>query len=55
MFFQNLLLTGFFAAAWFVLPQPQVIVGGLLFAALAMVTLLPGQRVYGDAHQASSP
>jgi hypothetical protein len=31
----NLCLVGFFAAAWPVLKGPQVIVGGVLFAALA--------------------
>ncbi|HMS20040.1 hypothetical protein [uncultured Sphingorhabdus sp.] len=32
----NLMMTGFFAAAWIVLPGPQVILGGLLFAGLAL-------------------
>ena len=31
----NAMMTGFFVAAWAVLPGPQVIVGGLLFAGLA--------------------
>jgi hypothetical protein len=32
----NLAMTAFFASAWSVLPEPQVIVGGLLFAGLAV-------------------
>jgi hypothetical protein len=32
----NTMMVGFFAAAWSVLPGPQVIVGGLLFAGLAV-------------------
>jgi len=31
---QNACLIGFFGAAWFVLPQPQVIAGGVIFAGL---------------------
>ncbi len=34
----DLVLAGFFAAAWLVLPAPQVIAGGLLFASLAALT-----------------
>jgi hypothetical protein len=34
----NAMMTGFFAAAWSVLPGPQVIVGGILFAGLALCT-----------------
>lgn len=33
----NLVMVGFFAAAWLVLPQPQVIIGGALFAGLAVM------------------
>lgn len=32
----NVMMTAFFVAAWSVLPGPQVIAGGLLFAGLAM-------------------
>lgn len=32
----NAMMTGFFVAAWSVLPGPQVIVGGLLFAGLTV-------------------
>lgn len=35
----NAIMAGFFAAAWLVLPGPQVIVGGLLFAGLAVSAL----------------
>lgn len=38
----NLALAGFFAAAWPLLMGPQVVVGGLLFAVLAGLTLLRG-------------
>ena len=34
----DLVLAGVFAAAWLVLPEPQVIVGGVLFASLAILT-----------------
>lgn len=34
----NIMMTGFFAAAWSVLPGPQVIVGGLLFVGLVVCT-----------------
>jgi hypothetical protein len=30
----NVMMAGFFAAAWFVLPGPQVIVGGVVFVCL---------------------
>jgi hypothetical protein len=36
----NLAMTAFFASAWAVLREPQVIVGGTLFAALAMLAAL---------------
>lgn len=44
----NLAMTAFFASAWLVLPEPQVVVGGLLFAGLAVAAafsrdLAPGQ------------
>lgn len=32
----NVAMSGFFAAAWLVLPGPQVILGGLLFLGLAL-------------------
>lgn len=35
----NLMMAGFFAAAWSVLPGPQVIVGGAVFMGLAACTL----------------
>ncbi|MDM7955162.1 hypothetical protein [Blastomonas sp.] len=35
----NLMMAGFFAAAWSVLPGPQVIVGGAVFLGLAGCTL----------------
>lgn len=35
----NLAIAGFFAAAWLVLPGPQVIVGGLLFLGLALCSM----------------
>jgi hypothetical protein len=34
----NAMMTGFFVAAWSVLPGPQVIAGGTLFAGLALCT-----------------
>jgi hypothetical protein len=40
----DLVLAGFFAAAWLVLPAPQVIVGGLLFAALGALGAMPRTR-----------
>ncbi|MBA4047562.1 MAG: hypothetical protein C0476_03365 [Sphingomonas sp.] len=36
----NFAMTGFFAAAWLVLPEPQVVVGGVLFLGLALSTLV---------------
>jgi hypothetical protein len=35
----NLLMAGFFAAAWSILPGPQVIAGGVVFLALAGCSL----------------
>lgn len=35
----NLAMASFFAAAWLVLPEPQVIVGGVLFLGLALCAL----------------
>ena len=35
----NIAMSGFFAAAWLVLPGPQVIIGGLLFLSLALCSL----------------
>lgn len=40
----NLAMSGFFAAAWLVLPEPQVMIGGGLFLGLAACTL-PQPRV----------
>jgi hypothetical protein len=37
-------MTGFFVSAWLVLPAPQVIVGGLLFAGLAVCRLIADGR-----------
>ena len=36
LFLMNTAMTAFFASAWPVLPEPQVIVGGALFAGLAL-------------------
>ena len=36
----NLAMTVFFTSAWVVLPEPQVIVGGVLFAGLAATAAL---------------
>lgn len=35
----NIAMSGFFAAAWLVLPGPQVIIGGPLFLSLALCSL----------------
>jgi hypothetical protein len=35
----NLAMTAFFVSAWLVLPEPQVIVGGMLFTGLTVVAL----------------
>ena len=40
----NLAMGCFFAAAWMVIPEPQVIIGGVLFLTLA-ACLLPTRRV----------
>lgn len=40
----NVLLVGFFSLAWLVLPVPQVIGGGLIFAGLAAAALLARLR-----------
>lgn len=40
----NLMMAAFFIAAWYVLPGPQVIMGGVLFLALAVgAGAMPGQ------------
>jgi hypothetical protein len=39
----NLAMGCYFAAAWLVLPGPQVIVGGLLFLGLAICSLVAGR------------
>ncbi|WP_379922692.1 hypothetical protein [Erythrobacter sp. R86502] len=44
----NLAMGGFFAAAWLVLPEPQVIIGGALFFSLAVATL-PLRKVAANA------
>lgn len=36
----NAMMTGFFVAAWSVLPGPQVIAGGILFAGLTLCTFM---------------
>ena len=38
----NLAMTAFFASAWPVLPEPQVVLGGILFAGLAVCAALSG-------------
>ncbi len=38
----NLAMTAYFASAWPVLPEPQVVVGGVLFAGLAVCEVLFG-------------
>lgn len=40
----NLAMSCFFAAAWLVLPEPQVIIGGILFLCLAACSL-PARKV----------
>ena len=47
----NLAMTVFFASAWPVLPQPQVIVGGILFAGLAATAALFRNVAHGMAPQ----
>ncbi len=37
---QNIMLTSFFGAAWLVLPQPQVAIGGGLFIVLSVFSML---------------
>ncbi|MGJ3230585.1 MAG: hypothetical protein ACFE0P_02180 [Oceanicaulis sp.] len=37
---QNAILIGFFIAAWFLMPQPQVVGGGALFAGLFLLSAL---------------
>ncbi|MFN9008905.1 MAG: hypothetical protein ACK5WH_07200 [Hyphomonadaceae bacterium] len=39
----NVVMSGYFAAAWSVIPTPQVVIGGLLFLGLAACALA-GQR-----------
>lgn len=41
----NLVMAGFFGLALAILPAPQVIVGLLLFAALAVIACLSGRRI----------
>lgn len=48
LFLINVTMLGFFAGAWTVLPQPQVIVGGLLFVGL----IVSGSVVKTKTHQA---
>ncbi|MXP13634.1 hypothetical protein GRI44_02555 [Altererythrobacter confluentis] len=40
----NIAMSCFFAAAWLVLPEPQVIIGGVLFLGLAACSL-PARKV----------
>lgn len=40
----DLVMIGVFAAAWLVIPEPQVMVGGLLFAGLAACALARSPR-----------
>lgn len=47
----NLAMTAFFASAWLVLPEPQVIVGGVLFAGLTIVAALVGNPVSAQEEQ----
>lgn len=46
----NIAMSGFFAAAWLVLPEPQVIIGGLLFLSLALCSLRSSAGI-GASHQ----
>lgn len=48
----NIAMGGFFAAAWLVLPGPQIIVGGLLFLGLALCSLT-GKANRGAVHKNS--
>lgn len=45
---QNAVMTGFFCAAWFVFPAPQVIVGGILFAAMAALCVFTRGRFVAE-------
>ena len=49
----NIAMGGFFAAAWLVLPGPQVIIGGLLFLGLALCSLVG--KASRDAPHKNSP
>ena len=54
----NLIVAGFFATAWPLLKGPQVIVGGLLFAVLAVLTITRAPAVAATqraAIQSSGP
>ena len=42
LFVINLAMTAFFASAWPLLPEPQVMLGGMLFAGLTVTAALPG-------------
>lgn len=44
----NAMMAGFFVTAWSVLPGPQVIVGGILFAGLALCTF--GRAIPSVSH-----
>lgn len=46
----NLAMAGFFASAWPVLPEPQVIAGGIVFAGLAVTAAM---RSYVAPRQAN--
>jgi hypothetical protein len=47
----NLAMTAFFASAWPVLPEPQVVVGGVLFAALAACAALFSDKAPAQGKQ----
>jgi len=49
----NIAMGGLFAAAWLVLPGPQVIIGGLLFVGLALCSLVG--KANRDAPTKNSP
>lgn len=40
LLFQNALMATFFAGAWIVLPEPQVIAGGTLFGIMSLLSIV---------------
>jgi hypothetical protein len=44
----NIAMSGFFAAAWLVLPGPQTIIGGLLFLSLTLSSLSSAASMGAD-------